>query len=98
ISISLDSLEDSVGTPAGRVIFFGTILTTIPNTTPVITPPATHTDTPVIPTETPIISPTIPPSLNYTPASPDYSPASDSESDPSEDLSSDHIPPLEVHK
>ncbi|GJT54002.1 putative reverse transcriptase domain-containing protein [Tanacetum coccineum] len=90
ISISSDSSEDSVGTPAGRVILFGTIPTTIPDTTPVITPPATQTDTPVIPTETP----TIPPSPDYTPASPDYSPASDSESDPSEDPSSDHIPPL----
>ncbi|GKA65136.1 hypothetical protein Tco_0764843, partial [Tanacetum coccineum] len=30
----------------------------------------------------------------YTPASPDYSPASDTEFDLSEDLSSDHIPPL----
>ncbi|GJX44824.1 hypothetical protein Tco_0261500 [Tanacetum coccineum] len=90
ISISSDSSEDSVGTPAGRVILFGTIPTTIPDTTPVITPPATQTDTPVIPTETPIIAPTIPPSPDYTPASLDYSPASDSESDPS----SDHIPPL----
>ncbi|GJY50147.1 putative reverse transcriptase domain-containing protein [Tanacetum coccineum] len=70
ISISSDSLEDSVRTLAGR------------------------TDTPVIPTETPIIAPTIPPSPDYTPASPDYSLASDSESDPSEDPSSDHIPPL----
>ncbi|GJS51095.1 hypothetical protein Tco_0624457 [Tanacetum coccineum] len=94
ISISSDSSEDSVGTPAGRVILFGTIPTTIPDTTPVITPPATQTDTPVIPTETPIIAPTIPSSPDYTPASPDYSPASDSESDPSEDPSSDHIPPL----
>ncbi|GJZ84125.1 putative reverse transcriptase domain-containing protein [Tanacetum coccineum] len=94
ISISSDSSEDSVGTPAGRVILFGTIPTTIPDTTPVITPPATQTDTPVIPTETPIIAPTIPPSPDYTPASPNYSPASDSESDPSEDPSSDHIPPL----
>ncbi|GJT41518.1 putative reverse transcriptase domain-containing protein [Tanacetum coccineum] len=94
ISISSDSSEDSVGTPAGRVILFGTIPTTIPDTTPVITPPATQTDTPVIPTETPIIAPTIPPSPDYTPASPDYSPASDSESDPSEDPSSDHVPPL----
>ncbi|GJS25488.1 hypothetical protein Tco_0454120 [Tanacetum coccineum] len=73
---------------------FGTIPTTILDTTPVITPPATQTDTPVIPTETPIIAPTIPPSPDYTPVSPDYSPASDSESDPSEDPSSDHIPPL----
>ncbi|GKC64407.1 hypothetical protein Tco_1097005, partial [Tanacetum coccineum] len=61
ISISLDSSEDSVETPAGR---------------------------------TPIITPTIPPSPDYTPAAPDYSPASDSESDPFEDTSSDHIPPL----
>ncbi|GKA99361.1 reverse transcriptase domain-containing protein [Tanacetum coccineum] len=82
------------GFGSGRVILFGTIPTTIPDTTPVITPPATQTDTPVIPTETPIIAPTIPPSPDYTPASPDYSPASDSESDPSEDPSSDHIPPL----
>ncbi|GJY44934.1 hypothetical protein Tco_0433147 [Tanacetum coccineum] len=81
ISISSDSSEDSVGTPTGRVILFGTIPTTIP-------------DTPVIPIETPTISPTIPPSPDYTPASPDYSPASDSEFDPSEDPSSDHIPPL----
>ncbi|GKA10164.1 hypothetical protein Tco_0689597 [Tanacetum coccineum] len=44
--------------------------------------------------KTPIIAPTIPPSPDYTPASPDYSPASDSEFDPSEDPSSDHIPPL----
>ncbi|GJY98310.1 hypothetical protein Tco_0515220 [Tanacetum coccineum] len=34
ISISSDSSEDSVGTPAGRVILFGTIPTTIPDTTP----------------------------------------------------------------
>ncbi|GJZ61612.1 hypothetical protein Tco_0617749 [Tanacetum coccineum] len=94
ISISSDSSEDSVGTPAGQVILLGTIPTTIPDTTPVITLPATQTDTPVIPTETPIIAPTIPPSLYYTPASPDYSPASDLESDPSEDPSSDHIPLL----
>ncbi|GJX88909.1 hypothetical protein Tco_0340923 [Tanacetum coccineum] len=94
ISVSLDSSEDSVGTPAGRVILFGTIPTTIPDTTPVITPPTTQTDTIVIPTEIPIIAPTIPPSPDYTPASPDYSPASDTEFDPSEDPSSDHIPPL----
>ncbi|GJT16713.1 hypothetical protein Tco_0875419 [Tanacetum coccineum] len=45
ILISLDSSEDSMGTPAGRVILFGTIPTTIPDTTPVITPPTTQTDT-----------------------------------------------------
>ncbi|GKC03345.1 putative reverse transcriptase domain-containing protein, partial [Tanacetum coccineum] len=47
-----------------------------------------------MPTETPIIEPTILPSTDYTPASPNYSPASDSESDPSEDPSLEHIPPL----
>ncbi|GKD92747.1 hypothetical protein Tco_1372584 [Tanacetum coccineum] len=52
------------------------------------------TDTTVIPTEIPIIAPTIPSSPDYTPASPNYSPASDTEFDPSEDPSSDHIPPL----
>ncbi|GJS67294.1 putative reverse transcriptase domain-containing protein [Tanacetum coccineum] len=94
ISISLDSSEGSMGTPAGRVILFGTIPTTILDTTPVIIPPTTQTDSTVIPTETPIIAPTIPPSPYYTLASPDYSPTSDLESDPSEDPSSDHIPPL----
>nr|GFA06800.1 hypothetical protein [Tanacetum cinerariifolium] len=74
-----------MGTPAGRVILFGTIPTTIPDTTPVIAPPTT---------ETPIITPTIPPSPDYTPASPDYSPASEVESDRSEDPASGHIPPL----
>nr|GFB55998.1 hypothetical protein [Tanacetum cinerariifolium] len=101
ISVSSYSFKDNVETPAGRVILFGTIPTTILDTTPVITLPTTQTDTTVIPTETPIIAPTIPPSLYYTPASPDYSPASldyspasDTESDPFEDPSSDHIPPL----
>ncbi|GKA25998.1 hypothetical protein Tco_0712107 [Tanacetum coccineum] len=61
ISVSSDSSEDSMGTPAGRVILFGTIPTTIPDTTPVITPPTTQTDTTVIPTEIPIIAPNIPP-------------------------------------
>nr|GEX70469.1 hypothetical protein [Tanacetum cinerariifolium] len=94
ISVLSDSSEDSVGTPAGRVILFGTIPITIPDTTPVITPPTPQTDTTVIPIETPIIAPTIPPSPDYTPASPDYSPASETESGPFEDPSSDHIPPL----
>nr|GEY50906.1 putative reverse transcriptase domain-containing protein [Tanacetum cinerariifolium] len=68
ILISSDSSKDSMGTPAGRVIMFGTIPTTILDTTPVIPPPTT---------ETPITAPTIPPSPDYTPASPDYSPASE---------------------
>ncbi|GJU52423.1 hypothetical protein Tco_1226137 [Tanacetum coccineum] len=79
ISVSSDSSEDSVGTPVGRVILFGTIPIIILDTTPVITLPTTQTDTKVIPTEIPIIAPTIPPSPDYTPAPPDYSPASDSE-------------------
>ncbi|GKA56626.1 hypothetical protein Tco_0755698 [Tanacetum coccineum] len=54
-----------------RVILFGTIPATLPDTTPII-----------------------PSSPYYTPASPDYSPASDTGFDPSDDPSSDHIPPL----
>ncbi|GJU47270.1 hypothetical protein Tco_1204536 [Tanacetum coccineum] len=90
ILVSSDSSEDSVGTPAGRVILFGTIPTTIPDTTPSVTLPTTYIDTTPILT----VSPIIPPSPDYTPTSPDYSPASDTEFDPSEDPSSDHIPPL----
>nr|GFB98209.1 hypothetical protein [Tanacetum cinerariifolium] len=59
-----------MGTPAGRVVLFGTIPTTIPDTTPMITPPTTYT---------PIITPTIPPSPDYTPASLNYSPASEAD-------------------
>ncbi|GJW53099.1 hypothetical protein Tco_0097184 [Tanacetum coccineum] len=73
---------------------FGTIPITIPNTTPTVTPPTTHVDTTLTPTEIPTVSPIVSPSPDYTPASPDYSPASDTESNPSEDLSLDHIPPL----
>nr|GEW06433.1 hypothetical protein [Tanacetum cinerariifolium] len=84
-SVSSDSSEESVGTPAGRVILFGTIPTTLPDTTPTMTPPATHIDTTMIPTEIPTVSPIIPSSPDYTPASPDYSHASDTEFNPSED-------------
>nr|GEU81546.1 hypothetical protein [Tanacetum cinerariifolium] len=90
ISVSTDSSEDSVGTLAGRVILFGTIPTTILDTTPVITPPTTHTDTIVIPTETPIIAPTISPSPDYTSASSDYSPVSKASSNFHSDSSSRH--------
>nr|GFB06389.1 hypothetical protein [Tanacetum cinerariifolium] len=75
----------STGTPAGRVILFGTIPTTIPDTTPLIVSPTA---------DTPIITSTIPPSPDHTPTSPDDSPASEAESDPSEDPTSGHIPPL----
>ncbi|GKD92440.1 hypothetical protein Tco_1372277, partial [Tanacetum coccineum] len=78
------------GTSTGRVILFGTIATTIHDTTLSVIPPTTDIDTIPIPT----VSPTIPPSPDYTAVSPDYSPASDMEFDPSKDLSSDHIPPL----
>nr|GFC81837.1 hypothetical protein [Tanacetum cinerariifolium] len=81
ILISSDSSEDSIGTPAGRVILFDTIPTTIPDTTPLIAPPTAYT-------------PTIPLPPDYTPASPDYSPASEAEADPFEDPASGHIPPL----
>ncbi|GKD21773.1 hypothetical protein Tco_1223476, partial [Tanacetum coccineum] len=64
-------------------ILFGTIPTTINNTTPSVIPPSTHIDTALTPT-----------SPDYTPASPDYSPVFDMEFDPSEDPLSDHIPPL----
>nr|GEZ72073.1 hypothetical protein [Tanacetum cinerariifolium] len=94
ISVSPDSSEESVRTPAGQVILFGSILTHIPNTTPTETPLATHLDTTLIPIEIPTISPIIPLSPDYTPASPDCSPASDTETDPFEDPSTDHIPPL----
>nr|GEW64934.1 reverse transcriptase domain-containing protein [Tanacetum cinerariifolium] len=77
ILVSSDSSKDGVGTPVGRVILFGTIPTTILDTTPVFTSPTTQTDTTVIPTETPIITLNIPPSPDYTPTSLDYSPASD---------------------
>ncbi|GJU68320.1 hypothetical protein Tco_1254579 [Tanacetum coccineum] len=83
ISVSSDSSEESVGTSTGRLILFVTIPTTIPDTTPFMIPPSTHIDTALTPT-----------SPDYTPTSPDYTPASDTESDPSEDPSSDHIPPL----
>ncbi|GJW87251.1 hypothetical protein Tco_0162591 [Tanacetum coccineum] len=83
ISVSSDSSEESVGRSTGRVILFGTIPTTIPDTTSFVIPPSTHIDTALTPT-----------SPDYTPASPDYSLASDMEFDLSEDPSSDPIPPL----
>nr|GEU94464.1 reverse transcriptase [Tanacetum cinerariifolium] len=96
ISVSSYSSKESVGTPAGRVILFGSIPIHILDTTPTVTLPATHLDTTLIPAEIPIISPIIPPSPNYTPASSDYSPVSDMETGPSEDLSSDLIPLLQA--
>ncbi|GJT97865.1 ribonuclease H-like domain-containing protein [Tanacetum coccineum] len=65
ISISSDSSEQSVGTSTARVIFFGTILTDIPATVPLIDPPIIHDDTLLIPVETPTIPP-IAPTLPHT--------------------------------
>ncbi|GJY34331.1 hypothetical protein Tco_0418800 [Tanacetum coccineum] len=90
ILFSLDSSKESMGTITGRVILFGTIPTTIPDTTLFVTPPTTHIDTTPILT----VSPTIPPSPDYTPTSLNYSPASDSKFDPSEDPSSYYIQPV----
>nr|GEZ72422.1 hypothetical protein [Tanacetum cinerariifolium] len=50
ILISLDSYEESVGTPSRRVLWFGRIPTTVPATTPTIDPPVIHDDTSLIPT------------------------------------------------
>nr|GEV36198.1 hypothetical protein [Tanacetum cinerariifolium] len=92
ISVSSDSSEGRVWTSIGRVILFGTIPTTIRDTTLSMILLSTHIDT----TPIPIVSSTMPPSPYYTHASPDYSPASDTKSNLSEDPSSDHIPPLPV--
>ncbi|GJR67128.1 hypothetical protein Tco_0013193 [Tanacetum coccineum] len=89
ILISLDSSKDSVGTPAGRVILFGTIPTTIPDITPVIIPPTTQTNAMVIPTETPIIAPTIPPLPTTSPFL--------SLDDDTTDSDSPDTPPLPTH-
>nr|GEY68323.1 hypothetical protein [Tanacetum cinerariifolium] len=57
ILISLDSLDESVGTSTTRVILFGTILIEILATVPTIDPPIVHDDTLLIPTKTPTIPP-----------------------------------------
>ncbi|GKB88858.1 hypothetical protein Tco_0961130 [Tanacetum coccineum] len=72
ISISSDSLEESVGTSTARVILFGMIPTTIPSTTPTVDLPVIHDDILQIPTDTPTISPIVPtippisPTIQYT--------------------------------
>ncbi|GKF06753.1 hypothetical protein Tco_0037421, partial [Tanacetum coccineum] len=98
ISVSSDSSEESVGTSTGRVFLFGTIPTTIHDTTPSVILPSTHIDTTLIS----IVSLTIPSSPDYTPTSPDYIPASpdyslasDTKPNPSEDQSLGHIPPTD---
>ncbi|GJU37248.1 hypothetical protein Tco_1185602 [Tanacetum coccineum] len=93
ISVSSDSSEDSVGTPAGRVILFGTIPTTIPDTTPVITPPTTQTDTTVIPTES---DPSEDPSSDHIPPLPAISPFLSS-ADDTTDSDTPDTPPSPTH-
>ncbi|GKA00317.1 hypothetical protein Tco_0672867 [Tanacetum coccineum] len=72
ILISSNSSEESVGTPSGRVLWFGRIPTTVPATTPTIDPPVIHDDTSLIPTKTPTISsitsmiPPTAPTIHYT--------------------------------
>nr|GEX78426.1 hypothetical protein [Tanacetum cinerariifolium] len=56
VLISLDSLEENVGTSTARVILFGTIPTAILTIVPIVDPPVVHDDTPLIP----IMTPTIP--------------------------------------
>ncbi|GJW84081.1 hypothetical protein Tco_0157226, partial [Tanacetum coccineum] len=95
ISVSSDSFDDSVGTPAGRVIFFGTIPTTIPDTTPVITPPITQTNTTVIPTES---DPSEDPSSDHIPPLPAISPFLSSADDTTDSDTPDTPPsPTHVH-
>nr|GEU38598.1 reverse transcriptase domain-containing protein [Tanacetum cinerariifolium] len=96
IELELGMKGESLGTPAGRVILFGTISTTIPDTTPTVTQP-THVDTTLTPIEIPTVLHIVSPSPDYTPASPDYSPIFDTESDPSEDPSLDHTPPVNIN-
>nr|GEV12548.1 hypothetical protein [Tanacetum cinerariifolium] len=92
ISVSSNSPEKSVRTSAGRVILFGTIPTTILDTTPTVTPPTTHVDTTLTPTEILIVSPIVSPSQITHPHHLITHPHL--KSDPFEDLSPDRIPPL----
>nr|GEY53089.1 putative reverse transcriptase domain-containing protein [Tanacetum cinerariifolium] len=75
ISISSDSSEDSMRTPAGRVILFGTIPTTILDTTLVIAPPTTQIDT------TTESDPSKDPSSGHIPPLPSVSPFLSSDDD-----------------
>ncbi|GJV27340.1 hypothetical protein Tco_1383788 [Tanacetum coccineum] len=86
ISVSSDSSEDSVGTPAGRVILFGTIPTTIPDTTPVISPPTTQTDTTSDPSEDA--------SSDHIPSLPNISPFLSSINDTTDGDTPDILPSL----
>ncbi|GJY47793.1 hypothetical protein Tco_0437749, partial [Tanacetum coccineum] len=101
ISISLDSFKESVGTPSGRVLWFGRISTTVSVTTPTIDPPVIHDDTSLIPTETPTISPitsTIPPTAPTTHYTSPFihTDSSDDDTPDTPPLPTHDIPPVEV--
>ncbi|GJT14900.1 putative reverse transcriptase domain-containing protein [Tanacetum coccineum] len=99
ISVSSDSSEDSVGTPAGRVILFGTIPTTIPDTTPSVTSPTTHIDTTPIPTPPLLIrslDPAEEPSSDHIPPLPATLPFLSS-TDDSSDSDIPDTPPSPTH-
>ncbi|GKA60673.1 hypothetical protein Tco_0760080, partial [Tanacetum coccineum] len=90
IAISSDSLDESVGSPPSRVIFFGDIPTVIPST--FVVAPETSTIAPVISSAAPVVETTLV-------ASPTglcgLIPCSDSDSDsPDEMSSSEHVSPL----
>nr|GEX31081.1 putative reverse transcriptase domain-containing protein [Tanacetum cinerariifolium] len=76
ISVSLDSLEESVGTSTRRVILFGTI----PDTTPSVILPYTHIDTALTPTSSDHIPPL--PAISPFLSSTDDSSASDTPDTP----------------
>ncbi|GJY57459.1 reverse transcriptase domain-containing protein [Tanacetum coccineum] len=100
ISISLDSSKESVGTPSGRVLWFGRILTSVPATTPTTDPPVIHDDISLIPAETPTISPVtsmIPPTApttHYT-SSFIYTDSSDDDTPDTPPSPTHEIPPVE---
>nr|GEV39960.1 hypothetical protein [Tanacetum cinerariifolium] len=96
ILVSSDSLEESVGIPAGRVILFGTISTTIPDTTPTVTPPTTHIDTTLIPAEILTFDPSEDPSSDHIPPLPATSPFL-SLTDDSSDNDTLDTPPSPTH-
>nr|GEY08179.1 reverse transcriptase domain-containing protein [Tanacetum cinerariifolium] len=83
ISISSDSIEESVGTSTARVILFGMILTTVPATAPIVALPVIHDDTSRIPTDTPTISPIVPAIPPIAPTNSSSQTSSDSHSDTS---------------
>nr|GEW91032.1 reverse transcriptase domain-containing protein [Tanacetum cinerariifolium] len=65
VSISLESLEESVGTSTAQVILFGMIPTAILTTIPIVDLAVVHDNTPLIPTET-LTIPSVVPTLPHT--------------------------------